>query len=86
MSQLKLLELPPADAKVAHETPIQLARSALVAPRLAGREDLTGGTAGRAQRIVLVAPPSMKRSAPWIWAARGEARNATRSATSSGSP
>jgi hypothetical protein len=33
MSKLKLLELPSADAKVAHGTPIQLARRARVAPR-----------------------------------------------------
>ena len=36
------------------------------------------------QRIVLVAPPSMKTSAPWICSATGEARNATRLAMSSG--
>jgi hypothetical protein len=33
MSQLKLLELPSADTKVANGTPMQVARSARVAPR-----------------------------------------------------
>ena len=36
MSQLKLLELPSPDAKVAHGTPIQLARSARVATSALG--------------------------------------------------
>jgi hypothetical protein len=37
-----------------------------------------------AQRIVLVAPPSMNTSAPWICWATGEARKATRLAMSWG--
>ena len=33
MSQLELLAPPSADARVAHETPLQIARSARVVPR-----------------------------------------------------
>jgi hypothetical protein len=85
MSQLELFQLPSADAKVAHGTPIG-SPGARGSRRVWPAARVSCGRAGRGQRIVLVAPPSMKRSAPWIWAARGEARNATRLATSSGSP